>query len=340
MKIDTKILLGALKELKPIIPMASQVPITSCVLIETGSVFKMTVTDFDQTSCRVLPFNGESDFFCVNFNHLLFSIGDAEETMMVREDESFVVKCGQKSSKLALIDPKDFPDDPELEKFTLIGTNPNDIAIGMKAVHGFEHRERDPLTGMSVRGSAKLIECLASDGMNLCRWSSAMICADFEAIVPAKFCDALADALERANAQLRLSNNMALISWDDGFFACKLAEGKYPPSSIFTGRKLEKIGKLTIRPLLRELEACIALTPTANTPQMALYFMANKLETAFLGTNENEFVGEFNSFKYLVNAKSMKLCLSALGESCEISGDENMLKLSNQDVEVFTSLMR
>lgn len=340
MKINTKSFLSALKELKPIVPIMSQVPIMSCVLIETGSVFKITVSDFDQTSCRILPFNGESDFFCVNFRHLEFSIGDSEETMLIREGESLVVKCGQKSSRLALIDPKDFPDDPELEKFTLIGTNPNDIAIGMKAVHGFEHREREPLTGMSIRGSAKLIECLASDGVNLCRWSSALISADFEAILPSKFCDALADSLELKNAALRLSQNKALVTWEGGFYTCVLAEGEYPSSSIFTARKLEKIGNLTIRPLLRELEACIALTPTASAPAMDIEFKHDALWTGFLGTNENQFAGEFSPFTCTVNAKSMKLCLSALGESCEISGDENMLKLSNSDVEVYTSLMR
>jgi len=302
---------------------------------------RISACDGDQFASRTLDFNGEIETCCVNFSALMWAIGDAEETMLIREENYLLVKCGQKTSRVALVDVKDFPDEPDLKKFQLIGTNPADIAIGMRAVHGFEHKERDPLTSMCLRGSSKLIECLACDGMNNARWSAALISADFDALVPSTFCDALANALERKDAGLRLSNNQAMVNWGGGMYCCKLAEGQYPPSTVFEQAKPPLIGKLEIKPLLRELEACIALHGQSLAPVMSLQFLGGKLKTLFLGSNENVFEGEYPvSYQCNVNAKSMHRCLSALGESCELSGDDRLLKMRSGDLVIYSTLMR
>ena len=341
MKIKTQLLLTALKELKPIVPMSSQIPIAACAKITTGDKLTITVTDFDQSSVRTLDFNGEIETCCVNFNMLLYSIGEADETMLMREDNYLLVKCGHKTSRVPLVDAKDFPEEPDAKGFKLIGTNPADIAIGMRAVHGFEHKDRDNIMNTSILGCSKFIECKATDGATIAIWNCPLISADFEAAIPSKFCDALADALAIEGAELRLSKNMALVNWPNGSYFCKLSENLFPSTKSITDTEVKLIGKLDIKPIMRELEACCALTPQSQAPAMSLRFLGGKLKTLFLGSNENIFEGEYPvSYQCRINAKSMHRCLSAFGESCEIYGDERLLKMTSHDLTIYSTLMR
>lgn len=340
MKIKTQLLAEALKDLKPIISTTGQIQILSCVKIVTGDQLEIVATDGDQMASRSIEFNGEVNVLAVNFNQLLFSLGDAEETNMIRDNGVLIVKCGQKVSRIGILDTKDFPEAPDQSKFKAIGVNCADLAKGIRAVHGFEHKDRDALTGLLIRGSPKLLECIATDGANLAHWTLPSISAEFECLIPADFADALAGALERENAVFKLSNNQAFVEWNGGFYVCKLSELKFPSITAITGNKFDRLGKLTTRPLLRECEACIALTNQAMTAALDLEFMADGLFTRFGGTNENHFTGDFKpAYKCTVNAKSAKLCLGAIGETCEFFGNKVATKMVNCDLTIYSTLM-
>jgi DNA polymerase III sliding clamp (beta) subunit (PCNA family) len=340
MHLKTDILREAIKELKPIVSKPTSFPILSCVRIKTGDDMRLTVTDFDQTASRVIEFNGESKECALNFTGLTYALGDADETKFLFDDKSVTIKCGNKVSKLSVLDVKDFPESGDKTAFKTIGVNVEDMSAGMSVVNGFQHKDRDPLTNMFLRGSPKLLECIASNGANLAYWSLPSISATFEALVPAGFCDAVAYALVRKDAVFKLSQNHVRVDWDGGFYSCKLAYGTFLSTSAFINKEVTLIGKLETAPLLRELEACIALTHKDRAPCMNLQFDAHGLWTRFEETNENHFSGEFKpAYKCSVNANSMHKCLSAFDNSCEIYGDDRMIKMVGGDLTVYSTLM-
>ena len=197
-----------------------------------------------------------------------------------------------------------------------------------------ENRPANQIKGVVER------ECIATDGANLAHWTLPSISAEFECLIPADFADALAGALERENAVFKLSNNQAFVEWQGGFYVCKLSEFQFPSITAITGNKFDRLGKLTTRPLLRECEACIALTNQAMTAALDLEFMADGLFTRFGGTNENHFTGDFKpAYKCTVNAKSAKLCLGAIGETCEFFGNKVATKMVNCDLTIYSTLM-
>ena len=340
MKIQTKILWEALLQLKPFVESKSQFHFLSCAKIVTGDKMEITTTDLNQTSSRTLDFNGDADVFCVNFSSMMWSLGEADETMFVRDGQNLVVKCGKKTSRISLIDPADFPESPAAKDFKSIGVNCDDLATGIKAVHGFEHKERDPLTNIGLRGSPKLLECFAADGANLAHYELPSICASFDVLLPADFAGSLAEALTRKDAVLKLSERHALVTWDGGFYVCKLGEGQFYSTSNFTDRKMPRLGKLATAPLIRECEACIALTNPDRAPAINLDFTKGGLSTGFGGTNENEIPFESEqAYKCTVNAKSEKLCLTAIGDTCELFADDRMTKMVNGELSIYSTLM-
>lgn len=341
MKLKSKVFKAALIALAPVAKGKAFVPIQSCVKIQTFDRLELTVFDGDQFMVRKLDFNGEIAAICVNYNYLLNSIGDAEETTILQEDGHIVVKCGSKMSKLSTMKVDEFPATPE-GKFTSIGVPCADLAGGIRAVHGFESKSRDPLTSTHIVGTAKTIECCAGDGLQFAIHIQALISADFDLMVPAAFCDSLADALDGKNALFGASENMIHVQSDDVEYFCKQAEGKYHTIRL-QDYDFTKIGTMETKPLLNELASCLAFREQANTPIMVLEFSAKELWTGFSSsgsTLENRFDGKFKELKCSVNAESFLKCLTPFKETVDISDCKTGLKLASEDTVILMGKMR
>lgn len=343
MKIKTQSLLLALKELKRVLPTSPWIPIFSCVRIQTSDVMKLSVTDGDQFSSRTIPFEGAIEDFCINFNSLFFSLAQSEETQTFTDGQFLIVKCDQKSTKIPILSPDEFPAEPDMKSAKAIGVPCADLAKGIRAVHGFEHKDRHLLENLSIVGTLKLLECLACDAMNNAVWASPLISADFAAMVPSKFCDALADSLDGKDAVLGLSHNHANASWDGGSYFCKLAEGKYPSSSVFRSDEFTFIGMLEIKPLVAELKSCLTYADPAKAPAINFEFTKKELWTGFVGRDsnlENKFAASFEPYKCTLNAKSMLKCLSSFEQSCKIYGNDRLIKMESGDLTIYSGIIR
>lgn len=341
MKVSTKLLRDSLSELKPFVETRGQFHAIACAKIKTGDSMEITTTNLDETSSRTIEFEGNSDELLVNFSAFQWSLGESDKTTITRDGQNIIIKCGNKVSRLSTIDATDFPAEPDKKDFTLIGTIPADLAEGIRAVDGFQidDMSRPILEGTNIKGSAKFIECKATDGRRLALWNRPLISADFEATVPTAFCKPMADALSNEGAEFHLSPNKAIVTWSGGHYACKLMEGIFPRSNIITDPVRKPIGNLEIDTLLPELEACIALTPKDKTPAINLEFSAKGISTSFAGSSENQFDGKFEPFKAIVNAAYLRQCLSCFDGYCELSGDVGMMVLSQGDLTLYLCLM-
>ena len=218
MKIKTQLLAEALKELKPIISTTSQIPILSCVKIVTDDRLEIVATDGDQMASRSIEFDGEVAQFLVNFNQLFHSLGDSEFTTFLFEEGSATVKCGEKTTRIATMKPDDFPTPFDFSKVKETGLNLEDLAKTIRAVHGFEHKERYPINNLSIKGTPKSLEGMASDGANCAHNFIPSICASFDILVPPAFAESFADALDKPDARFKINDRLLNVSWDGGFF--------------------------------------------------------------------------------------------------------------------------
>lgn len=343
MKIQTKILNSALKDLSPLAKSRATSAFSSMVKIETHDRMKLSCSDGDQFMTREIEFSGEIATIALNLNQFLYSLGDAEETTILQETGCIIVKCGQKVSRLQTMDAAEFPAMPNPLDFKLVGVNATDLSIGLKAVHGFE-RKADIGTTLictQIKGSSKSITFTAADGSNVAHFASALISADFEILVPSEFCDSLAEALGSNNAQLTLSSRGAYIVFDGGSYYCKLSEGKFPSSSIFTDKKMDFLGFLDTKPLMDEISSRIHFANPGEMAGMELEFSGKGISTKFYGKDlENQMAGDFQPYKARVSCEAMMKCLGAIGKNCKVYAEKDCMKFTNGDLSIWSMNLR
>jgi DNA polymerase III sliding clamp (beta) subunit (PCNA family) len=342
MHLKTYELKSALDQLKPVVAKISMLPILSCVHIQAGADMRLSVADGDQFASLTIEFDGEVADFLVNFTQLSYSLAECETTTFLFEPGAIIVKCGEKTTKLATADAAEFPPGAEMKGVKEVGVNLADVAAGIRAVHGFEHKDRYPLNYLSIIGTPKSLNCSASDGANCAHNAAPLICASFEALIPPAFAESLADALEMPEARFKLSDRIGHVEWDGGFYQCKLGEGAWPSIKVFTDQEIKFIGMLEVKPLMAELQSCLAFQDQAKAPAINFEFTKKELFTSFTGTNsklENKFMAAFEPYKCTLNAASMLKCLGAFDQSCKIYGNERMVKMESGDLTAFSALM-
>lgn len=344
MKINTKLISGALKDLSPLAKSRSSNVFSGLVKIETHDRMKLSCSDGDQFMTREIEFSGEIATIALNLNQFLYSLGEAEETTILQETGCIIVKCGQKVSRLQTMDAAEFPAMPELSNFNAIGLNCMDIASGIRCVHGFEHKEdaRGAISCLHASGGPAFIECVATDGGALARWRGALISADFDLVIPSAFCDALATALEAENAQLAASGNGLLVTHASGSLFCKLSEHVYPSIMANLGSEEKLLGTMETKALIREATSCAMFCDPAKVPKIDLEFTSKGLDTSFAGLNSalnNTFEGDFKPYKASVNITQLLKCLNALGGRCEVYGGDKLVFKSGWTT-VYLGLLR
>jgi DNA polymerase III sliding clamp (beta) subunit (PCNA family) len=342
MKVKTALLKSALRDLSTVVCERSTVPLLAYVHLNTFNDLELSVTDFDQFMMRKIEFDGEIGSICVHFNQFSNVLGDAEFTTIIKEENAIIVKCGSKLSRLSILEAKDFPSMPEMN-FKAIGVSCAELAAGIRAVHGFEHKNRDPVTSLQIEGTAKSIVCAATDGLQYARHVQLLISAEFKHLIHANFCDNLAYALEGKGATLSCSDSMLYVSADDVEYFCKFTEHKWPDSVAFLTHEFKPIGVIQPETLIAELESCLVFREITKSPVMDVDFEKDKVTTHFTGSGsqlENSIPGEFNPCHCKVNVESFLKCLRRFKEKVNISNSENVIRMDSGDMTIYMGKMR
>ena len=96
------------------------------------------------------------------------------------------------------------------------------------------------------------------------------------------------------------------------------------------------------KPLISELQSCLIYADPSKAPSINCEFSKKELWVGFVGQNsqlENKFTSDFEPYKCTLNVNSTIKCLSALGTSCKIYGNERMIKLEAGELTIYSSLM-
>lgn len=345
MKIETAKLAAALKSLARIFVRKIQIPTSGFVLVEsTGKSLSLTAYDLTQWQSETMECKGPVDSFCVNYNHFCSSLSDAEETELEFSQEAMVVKSGQRVAKLSLMDSKEFPERPAVEKLKAVGFPRAALAAALDAVIGFEHPQetRGILHGVHIMGGNKKITAEGCDGRNAAHYSQSLVCSGFDCVLPdGEAARALSDMLKRSKSQLKISENAIAVEHESGYYQTILMEGKYPSTDNFINAEYEEIGEIETAPLIKEIESALLFRDPNVTPAIHIKFSSRIMELKFTGQFNAQFTakinGKFSESNANVNGEAFLKCLRSLPEKCVASKGEKKILMEAGSLKIINA---
>jgi DNA polymerase III sliding clamp (beta) subunit (PCNA family) len=318
MKIKTADLLAAIKSLSRIMKTSTTLPILGYVHLENldGSLL-LTVDNLDERAVESVEIGSAIfDSLCVNFKHLVASVGKSEFTTLDVEKGCLCIQPA--GVRLNCLDGSDFPDNT-VGVGTAIGVNCTDLADGIESVDlaGCDVSGRPELAAVRIVGAAKNLSCSATDGRKAALFDRPLICAAFEASIPPDFCVSLATALRRDGAVFHLSQNRATVIHANGSYSCKLSEIKLSDVSATMARfKLDDIGEIETAELSGVLRVALAVFDNEQlAPAASLIFGRDGLSVhskSKTSSFENRVAGQFEQAEIRIDMSHLLKCLSAV----------------------------
>lgn len=318
MKIQTKKLVTALANLQRIVKSsANTLPVLSCVLIKVeGNRLSLTASNLDERQEEWLECEGTIESCCVNLNFIANAIG-GEEVELTLDGQTLVIQFGQTVFKLGTIAPEEFPAVMQGE-FSNIAVPCHDLANGVDAVAWCASKDptRHIYQSVQLLGKPKEFRALSTDGRNVAMMKSALICPEFEILVPDGFAKNFADALRRKESVLSACENAVRVAHVDGAYWCKQVDGKYGnvDGVLPDEKKMKAVGDANKSDLVDIADKCLLFVDLARTPVVDLEFSKTGILAQFIGGGSGQkmsFSGKFKPQSFKLNAKSLKECASA-----------------------------
>lgn len=251
MKIETKKLLTALENLRPIIGRKQTLAILSCVrLSASGGYLKIEATDLDQYQFEQVECASDFSARCVNCAAFLMSIaGDSVDIELNTTSMTIVSILGE--TELETLSHEEFPAEMKCDSIQKHGVNCQDIATGIKRVVWAASGEvaRYALQSAHICGTPKSLVIQSTDGRNMAVFTMASISSVFEMLAPAEISSTLCAALMRDGAVLSSGEKHIRVDFDGGMYSCKQIDGKFPSTAVILSSKQSAVGDAKVSEL-------------------------------------------------------------------------------------------
>ena len=341
MKIETKALTEALQILRPIVGRRNTLPVLSTVRLEAkrNRLF-LTVSNLDEHQEEKLECSGDLDPICINFNYLVNALGGESTSISISKTYA-VVKCGRNESKLPFLAAEEFPQPPKDDGLKAIGANCVEMAKGIRAVEWCARKEPEPFVLKSVHivGRPRSLTCEATDRRQLAVHTQAIICGDFEILLPAEFVANVSANLDRKGSQMQANEDRIKVVHEGGFYFCKQMDMKYPATSGVIPKEPVMLGSVLMADALDAFSRCNNYTVPDRTPISIMDFSEDGIHVAFTANAELNLVvpGKYKKHTAKANSEAFLMCLRGLkAEAFEILKAENMLVLRAGDMAVYS----
>lgn len=330
MKIESKPLLAALGRLSSITSGKQMLPLLSNALVHgTGSQVVLTASDQNQRQTEIIDAEGDAmQPVCLNMEHLKSAIG-GESVTLERTGDQVMVRHGKSVMRLGTVSAKEFPAMPDA---TLVGLGVPcaDLAraISQTAFCCISAKASRPvLNGVHIVGGAKQLIAEASDGLNGARYQDALMCSEFELLIPQQMAQSCVWHLEQPDSVISASEKGVFIKHANGSYWCKQVDAVYPNAhSIFNGKHSE-LGEVPVSQFVETLERCCRITDLGMAPAAGLTFSDSGLSVVSKWTAadlDETIDGQYRASTSRVNCNSLVRCLHAIPtERALISDSEN-----------------
>lgn len=348
MIIQTKPLIAALNNIKPVVSRRITLSILACVKLHTErNRLHITATNLDEFIVERVEVEGEIEPVCVSFNYLLMALS-GETTAIKLQKGSLKISCGENETEIATIDAADFAPLPEMKKSENHGVACNELgnAVNLVSWASLEDESRYVLKSVYVSSSEKKLSAVATNGRELAIAESAIIGSDFDLLAPSEFIGNFSFALSRTGATLSTTDNQIKVSHEWGNYFCKKVEGNYPNYSQVIPKGQKPLGTVSVDEFRAVVQSCVGFSQ--NSEAKGLFkFSKNELEIEFLGDNNaklsRHMAGSFAAFGISLSTKKMLKILSNIktDEAKLFFTDElSPISIESGELKVFTMPMR
>jgi DNA polymerase III subunit beta len=349
MKLETKALSEALKNLKPILSHRTTLPILSCVKLHTErNRLHITASDLDQFQVERIECDGEIGPVCVGFYHLSNSIGGEGVSIKLGKD-LLTIGCDFGTTELATLSAEEFPASPKMEKSKSLGVSCEDLgnAMGLVSWAASDDPTRYNIQSVFISSESKKLQAVSTGGRELALVDLALIGSDFELTVPSGLSGNMAFALSRKGAELSANESWIKVSHESGWYACKQIDGKYPNYRQVIPAKKTLLGEVDAAALKELFGRCLGFS-TAKEAKGVFTFSKDGVEVDFIGDNNanlhHRLSGKFSEFKIALNARSIFNSLSHVKNptvKLYSAGDEfSPITIQAGDLMILTAPMR
>ena len=332
MKIKTSLLKLALSHLKPLFGgRANSMIYASNVKLETkrGNL-ELTATNLDEWAVEWPLCEGDFGPVCVNFNHLNCCLG-GEEVEITMDGSKVKITYGEAVRRLSCVDADTFPALPEVDTRTASGITMLSLQTGIIRT---KFATMDPkgtvpvLENIHVFADAGKLTIEAANGP-CCSWyfDEVKKSEKTDILIPRAFADSVESATGRPNGEMSIADASLTISHDEGFYRCKLAEGKFTNLKPVWDTLGDEIGEVESAKLLPILGSIMSLCPDGKYPPATLRFSPIGIAIESIGdTDVKDLVeGSFSEFTAHINCrvvipainnlKSEKVLINQAGKS-------------------------
>jgi DNA polymerase III sliding clamp (beta) subunit (PCNA family) len=347
MKLETKSLAKALSNLKSVIGSRNALQYRSLVhVVSLKGVLSLTATDGDIFVQERIPSSEALDSMCLNFEHLENSIG-GESTEIKLDKKHVIATHGKNVTRLSISDASGYPSFPTDKEMKSIGVSCADLSKGIQAVRWAEYKgdAREILEGVHILCEPKRLMCEAANGCEFAQYADPLLCATFEALIPAEATELVAESLLRDGAVLKLSERAILVEHSEGAIWVKQISGKFPDTRKLTDSKYDDLGELEVGPLKVILSRCEHFADPKKSKIAVLTFSGSGISVQFSGLDSEinaQVPGIFKSHTASVNASAFLNCLKSMPEAkCKVSQFDGVrMMLSCGSVSTHSTNMR
>lgn len=194
---------------------------------------RIKATNLDVWIGRIVECEGDLPPCCVDlrrFQSIVDSIGKAEIELSLDNKLHVDVPSLKQFNALNVVDPTAFPAWPVQER-NKIGVNTGDLADGIDSVAWATispEVKRGNLENVFVKLSPNFIECFASYGNGLARYSKPALTVDAEFLVPHDFTPALVAALREDGSVLSVAESYVIVDYNNGQTLVKRSAYSWP----------------------------------------------------------------------------------------------------------------
>jgi DNA polymerase III sliding clamp (beta) subunit (PCNA family) len=292
-------------------------PILSTVLLSAESgMLKLTANNFDEYQVETIDcLQGEIKPACVSLGHLYSVIG-GDFFELTQNADKLKIKLSFGSFDLKTMDATDFPAFNH-GKVKGVGINCADISDSIARVIWAcgTGVQRPAYECVHIRSEPKSLFTESCDGKTIASVSKGLMCSASDFMVINKVAKKLSEELLRTNAKFSTSESFAFVSHDNGEYACKLMDLKYPDTSILLGGKTDLVGNFKVSELSDIFGRYIALDDPAMPKNAYIKTDSNGIKFHFDGKNSDSdcfIAGEFQTLEFILNVDQTKNILQNL----------------------------
>lgn len=246
MKIAKDKLLAALVEPVRITQSKAGRGVAFLLIGASGGFMEIEANDGDQSCLVRVECDGDLDPTCIQPLRLQAAVAFASESIEIESlDTALAYKSGRRSMRIPKLDSSQFTRMAAQGALLVAPTAEMAKGIRRSKFSAEESSHRYIMKCIRLSGAPTALRIESGNGIDLAYNEAALICSDFDIMVPSAFASSITLALEKPGAEILLAESTVTVKHQFGHYTCKLMEGVYPNMRPIFDQKRREVGMIS-----------------------------------------------------------------------------------------------